>query len=39
MNMKYEAGLELAVHWFQQNLISANEDNCLLRPIKIVERL
>jgi hypothetical protein len=34
MNMKDEAGLGLAVHWVQQALISAYEDNCPLRPIK-----
>jgi hypothetical protein len=34
MNMKDEAGLGLAVHWVQQALISAYEDNCPLRPVK-----
>jgi hypothetical protein len=34
MNMKDEAGLGLAVHWVQQALISACEDNCPLRPVK-----
>ena len=34
MNMKEEAGLELAVHWIQQVLISAYEDNCPLRPVR-----
>jgi hypothetical protein len=34
MNMKVEAGLELAVHWIQQALISNYEDNCLLRPVR-----
>jgi len=34
MNMKNEAGLGLAIHWFQQALISAYEDNCPLRPVK-----
>jgi hypothetical protein len=33
MNVK-EAGLGLAVHWVQQALISAYEDNCHLRPVK-----
>jgi len=34
MNMKNEAGLGLAIHWVQQPLISAYEDNCPLRPVK-----
>jgi hypothetical protein len=34
MNMKDEAGLGLAVHWIQQALISAYEDNCPLRPAR-----
>ena len=34
MNMKDEAGLGLAIHWVQQALISAYEDNCPLRPVK-----
>jgi hypothetical protein len=34
MNMNDEAGLELAVHWIQQALISTYEDNCLLRPVR-----
>jgi len=34
MNMKDEAGLGLAIHWIQQALISAYEDNCPLRPIR-----
>jgi len=34
MNMKSEAGLGLAIHWVQQVLISAYEDNCPLRPVK-----
>jgi hypothetical protein len=34
MNMKDEAGLGLAIHWVQQALISASEDNCPLRPVK-----
>ena len=34
MDMKSEAGLELAIHWVQEALISAYEDNCPLRPVK-----
>jgi hypothetical protein len=34
MNIKKEAGLGLAVHWVQQALISAYEDNCPLRLVK-----
>jgi len=34
MNMKNEAALGLAIHWVQQALISAYEDNCPLRPVK-----
>ena len=34
MSMKDKAGLGLAVHWIQQALITAYEDNCLLRPAK-----
>jgi hypothetical protein len=34
MNLKNEAGLGLAIHWAQQALISAYEDNCPLRPVK-----
>jgi len=34
MNMKDEAGLGLAIHWVQLALISADEDNCPLRPVK-----
>ena len=34
MSMKDEAGLGLAVHWIQQALITAYEDNCPLRPAK-----
>jgi len=34
MNMKDEAGLGLAVHWIQQVLITAYEDNCSLRLAK-----
>jgi hypothetical protein len=33
-NMKDEAGLGLAVHWFQHALISAYDGNCPLRPVK-----
>jgi len=34
MGMENEAGLGLAVHWIQQALITAYEDNCPLRPAK-----
>jgi hypothetical protein len=34
MNMKDGAGLGLAIHWIQQALVSAFEDNCPLRPIR-----
>jgi hypothetical protein len=34
MNMKDEAELGLAIHWVQQALISAYEDNCPLKPVK-----
>jgi hypothetical protein len=34
MNMKSEDGLGLAIQWIQQTLISPDEDNCLLRPVK-----
>jgi len=34
MSMKDAAGLGLAVHWVQQAIISAYEDNCPLRPVK-----
>ena len=34
MSMEDEAGLGLAVHWIQQALITAYEDNCPLRPAK-----
>jgi hypothetical protein len=34
MNTKDESGLELAIHWVQQALISAYEANCLLRSVK-----
>jgi len=32
--LKNAAGLELAIHWVQQALVSAYEDNCPLRPVK-----
>jgi hypothetical protein len=35
MDMKSEAGLELAIHWFQQTLVLAYENNCPLRPVKM----
>jgi len=34
MNIEDEAGLGLAVHWIQQALIFAYEDNCPLRPVR-----
>jgi hypothetical protein len=34
MNLDDETGLVLAIHWVQQALITAYEDNCSLRPIK-----
>ena len=34
MNMKDEARLGLAVHWFQQALVTAYEDNCPPRFVK-----
>ena len=34
MSMEDEAGLGLAIHWIQQALITAYEDNCPLRPAK-----
>jgi hypothetical protein len=34
MNIKNEAGLGLAIHWDQQDHISAYEDNCILIPVK-----
>jgi hypothetical protein len=36
MSMKDEAGLGLAIHWIQQALISAFEDNCLYDPLERV---
>jgi hypothetical protein len=35
MDMKSEAGLGFAIHWFQQALFSAYEDNCPLRQVKM----
>jgi hypothetical protein len=32
--MKNEAGLGLAIHWVQQKLISAYDDNCPLRRVE-----
>jgi len=34
MDMKSDAGLGLVIHWVQQALILAYEDNCPLRPVK-----
>jgi hypothetical protein len=34
LDMKDEAGLGLAIDWVQQDLISAYEDNCPLKPVK-----
>jgi len=34
MSMEDEAGLRLAVHWIQQALFTAYEENCPLKPIK-----
>ena len=34
MSIKDEAGLGLAIHWIQQALISAYEDNCPLKPFR-----
>ena len=34
MSTENKAGLGLAVHWIQQALITACEDNCPLRPAK-----
>ena len=39
MSMEDEAGLGLAVHWIQQALITAYEDNCPLRPAKDWEKI
>ena len=35
MDLKSEAGLELAIHWVQQAPFLAYENNCPLRPVKI----
>jgi hypothetical protein len=35
MDMKSEAGLGLSIHWVQQALVFADENNCPLRPVKI----
>ena len=35
MDMKSEAGLGLAIHWVQQALVLAYENNCPLRPVKM----
>jgi hypothetical protein len=35
MDMKSEAGLGFAIHWVQQALVLAYENNCPLRPVKI----
>jgi len=34
MDMKSEIGLGLAVHWVQQALVLAYEENCPLKSIK-----
>jgi hypothetical protein len=34
MNMKNEAGLGLGIHWVQQALISAYDNNCPHRPVR-----
>ena len=34
MDMKSEVGLGLAVHWVQQALVLAYEENCPLKSIK-----
>jgi hypothetical protein len=34
MDIKSEAGLGLAIHWLQQALILAYENNCPLKPVK-----
>ena len=34
MDIKIGAGLGLAIHWVQQALNLAYEDNCPLRPVK-----
>jgi hypothetical protein len=35
MDMKSEPGLGLAIHWLQQTLILAYENNCPLKPVKM----
>jgi hypothetical protein len=35
MDMKIEAGLGLAIHWLQQALILAYENNCPLKPVNM----
>ena len=35
MDTKSEAGLGLVIHWVQQALILAYENNCPLRPAKM----
>jgi hypothetical protein len=35
MNIKSEARLELAITWVQQVIITAYENNCPLRPVKV----
>jgi hypothetical protein len=35
MDMNSEAGLGLAIHWLQQALILAYENNCPLKPVKM----
>jgi hypothetical protein len=35
MHMKSDSGLELVIHWLQQALILANENNCPLKPVKM----
>jgi hypothetical protein len=39
MNMKDEAGFGLPIHWVQQALNSAYEDNCPLTPIKKIFKI
>jgi len=34
MSMEDEAGWGFAVHWIQQSLVTAYEENCPLKPIK-----
>ena len=35
MDVKSEAGPGLAIHWVQQALVLAYENNCPLRPVKM----